>query len=69
MCRFAELRPTFRSGDSKRFAKLNGENLRYDHPQRGWFVYRDHHWRPDTDGAVDRLALDTIQATTAGGCR
>ena len=50
------------TGNAKRFAKLNAENLRYDHPQRGWFVYRDHHWRPDTDGAVDRLALDTIQA-------
>ena len=28
----------------------------------GWFVRRDHHWGPDTDGAVDRLTLDTIQA-------
>ena len=50
------------TGNAKRFAKLNAENLRYDHPQHGWFVHRDHHWRPDTDGAVDRLALDTIQA-------
>ena len=50
------------TGNSQYFAKLNATRLRYDHRERVWFLYGDHHWGEDRTGAVDRLALETVHA-------
>ena len=50
------------TGNSQCFAKRNAAHLRYDHRERVWFLYDDHHWGEDRTGAVDRLALETVHA-------
>ncbi|HLF78550.1 MAG TPA: phage/plasmid primase, P4 family [Dehalococcoidia bacterium] len=49
------------SGNAELFAHLNGENLRYDHRQRRWFIWCGQHWEEDLDGAVTRLAIDAVR--------
>ena len=48
------------TGNSKYFAKLNAARLRYDHREKIWVLFGEHHWSEDTTGEVDRLALETI---------
>jgi putative DNA primase/helicase len=42
------------------FAKLRGNQVRYDHGRKRWLVWSRHYWRPDEDGLVNRLWLDVL---------
>ncbi len=53
--------PLTESGDAEHFAKLNGALVRYDHRRARWLVFQGHAWRPQTDGEIDRLALDAVR--------
>ena len=43
-------------GAAERFARLHGENLRYDHARKRWLVWKLHRWVPDADALVLRTA-------------
>ena len=44
------------SGNAELFSHLYGNRLRYDHRRRRWLVWAEHHWQPDADAEVRRLA-------------
>lgn len=45
------------AGAAERFARLHGEDVRYDHARQRWLLWEGHRWRPDPDAGVRRLAL------------
>jgi putative DNA primase/helicase len=53
--------PLTETGDAEYFAACFGQVLRFDHRRGRWLHFHDHHWRPETDGEVRRLALDAIR--------
>ena len=46
---------------AERLVALAGNDLRYDHARKQWFLYRDPVWMPDRDGEVSRLAIASAQ--------
>jgi putative DNA primase/helicase len=49
-------------GNARRFVKRHGENIRFVPEWRTWLVWNEYRWVIDTDGAVMRLAKDTVEA-------
>jgi putative DNA primase/helicase len=49
-------------GNARQLVKRYGEDLRFVHPWNSWLLWRDQHWRRDEDGAIMRLAKDTVKA-------
>jgi putative DNA primase/helicase len=45
------------AGAAERFARLHGDDVRYDHRRQRWLLWQGHRWMPDADAAVTRLAL------------
>ena len=43
------------------FVSRFGEDLRYDHERKRWFVYRAPIWIPDPDGHVRRCAMENAR--------
>jgi putative DNA primase/helicase len=50
--------PPTEAGAAERFARLHGNAVRFDHQRNRWLLWAVHHWMPDADAAVIRLALD-----------
>jgi putative DNA primase/helicase len=48
-------------GNARRLVRLHGDDLRYVHAWRSWLVWRDGHWRRDSDQAVVRRAKATVE--------
>ena len=48
-------------GNADRFACDHHLNVRYDHTAKRWLLWDGRRWAPDTDGAVVRLAGETIR--------
>jgi putative DNA primase/helicase len=46
------------AGAAERFARLHGDDLRYDHQRGHWLLWDLHRWKRDADAAVTRLAID-----------
>ena len=46
------------AGAAERFARLHGDDLRYDFRRARWLTYFGHRWTPDADGAMTRRALE-----------
>lgn len=46
------------AGAAERFARLHGDDLRFDHRRKRWLIWRGHRWMPDGDAGVTRYALD-----------
>jgi len=46
------------AGAAERFARLHGDDVRYDHRSGHWLLYEHHRWRRDADAAITRLALE-----------
>jgi putative DNA primase/helicase len=42
------------------FARMAGDRVRFDHGRGRWLVWSGHRWRPDEDGSVERVWLDTL---------
>lgn len=56
--------PTFNltdSGNAEYFTHLYGDQLRYDHRRGRWLHWQKHHWKPEADGVVIRLALMSVR--------
>ena len=48
--------PRTDSGNAELFAHLYGDRVRFDHRRQRWLVWAGHHWQPDSDAEVRRLA-------------
>jgi putative DNA primase/helicase len=46
------------AGAAERFARLHGDEVRYDHRRGRWLLWQAHRWAPDADAAITRLALE-----------
>ena len=46
------------AGAAERFARLHGEDVRFDHRRSRWLIWHGHRWEPDADAAVIRMLLD-----------
>lgn len=47
--------------NAERICELFGDNLRYDHKRQRWLVWDGNIWRPDVDGEVNRLAIESAR--------
>jgi hypothetical protein len=57
----AKLFPRTDSGNAELFAKLHGDQLRFDHRMKRWLKWSGSIWVPDRDGGVVRLAKQTAR--------
>jgi putative DNA primase/helicase len=48
--------PLTDTGNAERLVLRHGENIRYCHPQKTWWVWTGRRWEPDRNGAVMDLA-------------
>ena len=53
-------------GNARRLVRHNGENIRYVHPLKAWFIWDDVFWRRDDSGGIMRRAEATIEAIFDG---
>src|SRR5687767_9474767 len=42
------------AGAAERFARLHGDDVRFDHRRRRWLKWEGHRWAPDADAGVTR---------------
>jgi len=49
------------TGNAQLFARMHGQNARYDFLRGRWLLWRGHHWVPDTDGEIYRIAEDVAR--------
>jgi putative DNA primase/helicase len=52
-------------GNARRFVKRYGENVRFVPELKKWMVWNESRWVIDNDGAVMRLAKETVEAMYA----
>lgn len=58
----ADTFPLTEAGDAEFFATCFGDVARYDHLQGRWLLFDGYRWAPQTNGEINRLALDAIRA-------
>jgi hypothetical protein len=49
-------------GNARRLVLRHGENIRFIHEWHKWIVWDSSRWQVDEDGAIMRLAKETVQA-------
>lgn len=42
-------------------AKLYPGSIKFDHRRRRWLIWNEHHWEPDRDGQIYRLAIQVAR--------
>jgi putative DNA primase/helicase len=47
-------------GNARRLVRLYGQDIRYCHVWRQWYIWDGSRWRPDTSGEIFRRAKDTV---------
>jgi putative DNA primase/helicase len=52
-------------GNARRFVKRHGENVRFVPEWQKWIVWNGFRWEIDNDGAIMRLAKETVEAMYA----
>lgn len=57
------------TGNAEAFSAFFGQQLRWDHLRGKWLVWQEHRWIKQTDGEVQRLAIDTIRRRYEIGSR
>ena len=58
--------PLTEAGDAEHFAAEFGDRVRFDHRQGRWLQFDGTRWVPDTDGALDRLAVASMRLRQQG---
>jgi putative DNA primase/helicase len=48
--------------NAERFAERNRDKAGYCHALKSWFVYDGKRWAMDLNGAIERLAMDTVRS-------
>lgn len=56
-------------GNAERLVQRHAQDMRFVHEFKRWLVWDGSHWIPDADGAIDRLAKETIRATYEAASR
>ncbi len=51
-------------GNARKLVARHGANIRFVSDWRKWIMWEDTHWRVDDDGAIDRLAKETVNGST-----
>jgi putative DNA primase/helicase len=49
-------------GNAELFAGLFRDQVRFDHSQQRWLIYKEHWWERDANGELMRLAKQTVRA-------
>jgi putative DNA primase/helicase len=52
-------------GNARRLVARHGNNIRFVHEWHQWIIWEGTHWRIDADGAIMRLAKETVEALYA----
>jgi putative DNA primase/helicase len=52
-------------GNARRLVARHGSNIRFVHEWHQWIIWEGTHWRADDDGAIMRLAKETVEALYA----
>jgi putative DNA primase/helicase len=61
VARAAARKNTTDAGNAEVFVAAYGDQVRYDHARGRWLVWDGHRWRPDGDGAAQRMALEVAR--------
>ena len=51
---------TRQSAAAWHFTRLTGNQVRFDHQRNRWLIWSKHYWKPDENGKVKRLWLETL---------
>jgi len=67
ICRYQpnDLEPFTDTGNAEFMVKLYKDELRYDHRHKRWLIWENHHWIPDKNGRVSRLAITAARTRAA----
>lgn len=49
------------TGNAELLASLFDNQMRFDHRRHRWLLWRRHHWQPDRDGQISRLAVEAAR--------
>lgn len=49
------------TGNAEALAYIHGSHIRFDHMQGRWLIWSGQRWKPDTDGGITRLVIETIR--------
>jgi D5 N terminal like/Primase C terminal 2 (PriCT-2) len=52
-------------GNARRLVARHGNNIRFVHEWHKWITWKGTHWQVDDDGAIMRLAKETVEALYA----
>jgi len=52
-------------GNARRLAKKHGNDIRYCHAQKKWFIWDGKRWKIDSNGEIVRRAKDTVRSIYA----
>lgn len=56
------------TGNAEILAAVFGDGLRYDHARDRWLIWDRHHWRPDEDGHIIRVAVEAVRGVRLKAC-
>ena len=67
ICRYQpnDIEPFTDTGNAEFMVKLYADQLRFDHRHKKWLIWGNHHWIPDKDGKVSRLAITAARTRGA----
>lgn len=65
VCRYQPGYALTDGGNAEFFADRYANQVCYRHDLRRWFVWRPPVWKPDTDGEIERLALEAVRERQA----
>lgn len=51
--------PLTDTGNAEILISLFGDSIRYDHRRKRWLIWEDHRWRPDADGTITKMAIES----------
>ena len=54
--------PATEVGDAEFFAATVSGRALFDHAQGRWFLFHQHHWRPDATGQATQLAIESMRS-------
>jgi len=61
----ASTRPRTDAGNAERLIDRHGEDLRYVHAGKRWYIWNGQRWVRDDTGEIERRALDTVRSIYA----
>jgi P4 family phage/plasmid primase-like protien len=50
------------TGNAERIVEACGEDIRYCHPHKRWYVWNGRYWEPDATAAIQQMTKDTVRS-------